>query len=93
MELPYEVLVYLFKYLPKSDRKSASETCHSWYLAANDHSFLKNKVVIFFKSQLNDEVTSPIKIFENSAIMYYNYVFNEVEISNKLNFFWDIVAF
>uniref|UniRef100_A0A1E1W7Q5 F-box domain-containing protein n=2 Tax=Pectinophora gossypiella TaxID=13191 RepID=A0A1E1W7Q5_PECGO len=92
MELPYEVLVYLFKYLPKSDRKSASETCHSWYLAANDHSFLKNKVVIFFKSQLNDEVTSPIKIFENSAIMYYNYVFNEVEISNKLNFFWDIVG-
>ncbi|CAH2050446.1 unnamed protein product, partial [Iphiclides podalirius] len=30
MELPFEVLVYLFKYLPKSDRKSASETCQSW---------------------------------------------------------------
>ncbi|KAJ8735583.1 hypothetical protein PYW07_007203 [Mythimna separata] len=29
MDLPYEVLVYLFKYLPKSDRKAASETCRS----------------------------------------------------------------
>ncbi|XP_053620397.1 F-box/LRR-repeat protein 14-like [Plodia interpunctella] len=89
MDLPYEVLVYLFKYLPKSDRKAASETCRSWYHAANDHCFLKNKVAVFFKSILDEENISPIHIFEKSCIMYQNYVFSEVEISNKLNEFWD----
>ncbi|CAK1602065.1 unnamed protein product [Parnassius mnemosyne] len=89
MELPFEVLIYLFKYLPKPDRKSASETCRSWYLAANAHCFLKNKVVVLYKSILSDEESSPLKIFENSPIIYSNYYFNEVEISNKLNEFWD----
>ncbi|KAJ0182499.1 hypothetical protein K1T71_001868 [Dendrolimus kikuchii] len=89
MDLPYEVLVYLFKYLPKSDRKAASETCRQWYLAANDQCFLKNKVVAFYRSSLTDETISPMNIFENSSIIYYNYFFNEVEISNKLNDFWD----
>lgn len=82
-------MVYLFKYLPKSDRKSASETCKSWYLAANAHCFSKNKVVIFYKTTLNDVESSPLYTFENSAIIYSNYLFNEVEISNKLNGFWD----
>lgn len=85
----FQVLVYLFKYLPKSDRKSASETCSSWYLAANDSCFLKNKVAVFYKSVLNGEPSSPTCIFENSSISYFNYLFNEVEISNKLNGFWD----
>ncbi|XP_068626391.1 F-box and leucine-rich repeat protein 13-like [Battus philenor] len=89
MELPFEVLVYLFKYLPKSDRKSASETCRSWYLAANAHCFLKNKVVVLYKSILNDEESSHLSIFENSTIVYTNYLFNEVEITNRLNGFWE----
>lgn len=89
MELPYEVLVYLFKYLPKSDRKAASETCRSWYLAANDQSFLKNKVAIFYKTVLTDELSSPLIIFEESPIIYYNYLFNEVEITSKQNEFWN----
>ncbi|CAH0592478.1 unnamed protein product [Chrysodeixis includens] len=89
MELPYEVLVYLFKYLPKSDRKAASETCRAWYLAANDQCFLKNKVAVFFKTPLTDELVSPLNIFEESPIIYYNYLFNEVEISNKQNDFWN----
>ncbi|XP_045501759.1 F-box/LRR-repeat protein 2 [Colias croceus] len=88
MDLPYEVLVYIFKYLPKSDRKSASETCNAWYLAANDYCFLKKKVVILYKVDLNCE-TSPLEIFENSEIVYSNFLFKEVEISNKLNSFWD----
>ncbi|CAH4031166.1 F-box/LRR-repeat protein 20-like [Pieris brassicae] len=88
MELPYEVLVYIFKYLPKSDRKPASETCRSWYLAANDYSFLKNKTVVLYKADLNDEV-SPLQIFEDSDIIYDNFLFCEVELSNKLNSFWD----
>ncbi|XP_026758991.2 F-box/LRR-repeat protein fbxl-1-like [Galleria mellonella] len=89
MDLPYEVLVYLFKFLPKSDRISASETCRSWYLAANDHFFMKNKVAVFYKSVLNDEDTSPVNVFENSLVTHQNYIFNEVEISSKLNAFWD----
>lgn len=89
MDLPYEVLVYLFKYLPKSDKKVASETCRLWYRAANDQCFLKNKVATFYKSALNDETISPIHIFENSSLTYENYFFSEVEISNKLNDFWD----
>lgn len=88
MNLPFQVLVYLFKYLPKSDRRAASEVCRSWYLAANDHYFMKNKVVVFYKTGLNDE-NSPLDIFENSSVIYYNYEFNEVEISSKLNGFWD----
>lgn len=88
MELPYEILVYLFRFLPKSDRKSASETCRSWYIAANDQHFLKNKVVIFYKSVINDENSSPIQIFENSFTSYHNFFFNEVELSSKLNDFW-----
>ncbi|CAG4978637.1 unnamed protein product [Parnassius apollo] len=92
MELPFEVLIYIFKYLPKSDRKSASETCRSWYLAANAHCFLKNKVVVLYKSILSDEESSPLNIFENSPTIYSNYLFNEVEISNKLNGFWDRVG-
>ncbi|KAF9421543.1 hypothetical protein HW555_002476 [Spodoptera exigua] len=89
MELPFEVLVYLFKYLPKSDRKAASETCRSWYLAANDQCFLKNKVAIFYKTIFNEESPSPLQIFEDSPITYYNYLFNEVEISSKQNEFWN----
>ncbi|CAB3240709.1 unnamed protein product [Arctia plantaginis] len=89
MELPYEVLVYLFQYLPKSDRKAASETCRSWYLAANDQSFLRKKAAIFYKSVLNDESSSPLQIFENSPIIYSNYLFSEVEISSKQNEFWN----
>lgn len=86
------MLVYLFKYLPKSDRIAASETCRQWYLAANDQCFLKNKVVTFYRSSLTDEALSPIKIFENSSIVYYNYFFNDVEISSKLNNFWDKIG-
>ncbi|CAH0405356.1 unnamed protein product [Chilo suppressalis] len=89
MDLPFEVLVYLMKYLPKSDRKAASEICRSWYMAANDYCFLKNKVVIFYKSVLNDEETSPSNIFENSSTIFFNYLFSEVEIPNKINAFWD----
>ncbi|CAH1639738.1 unnamed protein product [Spodoptera littoralis] len=89
MELPFEVLVYLFKYLPKSDRKAASETCRSWYLAANDQCFLKNKVAVFYKTIFNEESSSPLQIFEDSPITYYNYLFNEVEISSKQNEFWN----
>lgn len=81
--------MYLFKYLPKSDRKAASETCRSWYLAANDQCFLKNKVAIFYKTVLHEELFSPLNIFEESAITYYNYLFNEVEITSKQNEFWD----
>ncbi|XP_038208357.1 F-box/LRR-repeat protein 14 [Zerene cesonia] len=88
MDLPYEILVYIFKYLPKSDRKAASETCHSWYLAANDYCFLKKKVVILYKVDLNCD-SSPLQIFENSKIVYGNFLFKEVELSNKLNSFWD----
>ncbi|XP_026320042.1 dynein regulatory complex subunit 6-like isoform X2 [Hyposmocoma kahamanoa] len=49
---------------------------------------MKNKVVVFYKTGLNDE-NSPLDIFENSSVIYYNYEFNEVEISSKLNGFWD----
>lgn len=49
---------------------------------------MKNKVVVFCKVGLNDE-NSPLDIFETSAVTYYNYEFNEVEISSKLNDFWD----
>lgn len=84
----FQVLVYLFKFLPNSDRKAASETCQSWYTAANNHSFLKNKVAVFYKSSLNDD-NSPIQIFENSPVTHYNYNFSEVEISSKLNRFWE----
>lgn len=83
------MLVYLFKYLPKSDRKAASETCRSWYLAANDQCFLKKKVAIFYKTIFNEESASPLQIFEDSPITYYNYLFNEVEISSKQNEFWN----
>ncbi|VVC91974.1 unnamed protein product [Leptidea sinapis] len=88
MDLPYEVLVYIFKYLTKSDRKSASETCQSWYLAANDYCFQKHKVVTLYKVDLNDDV-SPLQVYENSSMCYDNYLFSEVEISSKINNFWD----
>ncbi|XP_023943348.2 F-box/LRR-repeat protein fbxl-1 [Bicyclus anynana] len=88
IELPYEVLVYLFKYLLHADRKSASETCRSWYLAANDHCFLKEKVLVFYKADFNGEIT-PIPAIEDSIIPYENFVFSEVEISSKMNTFWD----
>lgn len=81
--------MYLFKYLPNSDRKAASETCQSWYTAANDHSFMKKKVAVFYKSPLSDDNSSPIQIFENSSLTHYNYNFIEVEIPNKLNGFWE----
>lgn len=58
-------------------------------MAANDQSFLKNKVAIFYKTALSDEFTSPLSIFEESSIIYYNYLFNEVEISSKQNEFWN----
>lgn len=74
--------------MAKSDRRAASEVCRSWYLAANDNCFKKNKVVVFYKTGLNDEY-SPLDIFEKSSVTYYNYEFNEVEISSKLNNFWD----
>ncbi|XP_045459134.1 F-box/LRR-repeat protein 14 [Melitaea cinxia] len=91
IELPYDVLVYLLKYLPPSDRKAASETCQAWYLAANDYCFLKNKTIVLYKTDLNDE-SSPLQAIENSMIPYFNFLFSEVEISNKLNGFWDKIG-
>ncbi|XP_047530461.1 F-box/LRR-repeat protein 14-like isoform X1 [Vanessa atalanta] len=91
IDLPYEVLVYLFKYLPTSDRKAASETCHAWYQAANDYCFLKNKTIVFYKTDLNGE-TTPLEIIENSITPYFNFLFSEVEISQKLNGFWDKIG-
>ncbi|CAG9581437.1 unnamed protein product [Danaus chrysippus] len=89
--LPYEVLVYLFKYLTNSDRKAASETCQSWYLAANDYYFLKNKTLVFYRTDLLKEA-SPLQVIENTIIPYYNFIFNEVELSNKTNYFWDKIG-
>lgn len=45
-------------------------------------------MVVFYKVGLNDD-NSPLNIFANSLVTYYNYEFNEVEISSKLNDFWD----
>lgn len=58
-------------------------------MAANDHYFLKNKVAVFYRSPLNEENTSLLNIFDNSSVIHHNYFFNEVEISSKLNYFWD----
>lgn len=77
--------------MSSSDRKSASQTCQSWYSAANDYCFLRNKTIIFFKTDLNAE-TSPIQIIENSVVPYDSFLFSEVEISSKLNNFWNKVG-
>ncbi|XP_063822148.1 F-box/LRR-repeat protein 14-like [Ostrinia nubilalis] len=89
MDLPYEVLVYLFKYLPRADRKAASETCRAWYIAANDNYFLKSKLVTFHRGAFNDEDLSKLSTYENSSVIYRNYMFCDVEISSRLNGFWN----
>lgn len=50
---------------------------------------MKKKVAVFYKTVLSDDFFSPLKIFEESTITYYNYLFNEVEISSKQNEFWN----
>ncbi|CAH2242164.1 jg22877 [Pararge aegeria aegeria] len=91
LELPYEVLVHLFKYLSHSDRKSASETCRAWYLAANDYCFLKKKVLVFFKTDLHGDYL-PLQIIEDSIVPYENFVFREIDISSKINRFWNKIG-
>lgn len=91
MDIPYEILVYIFKHLPKSDRLAASETCRLWYQAANDTYFIKHKYITFYSTQLNTS-NSPLKIFEKSILDYTNYVFKEVELPNELCYFWDNVG-
>ncbi|XP_041975178.1 F-box/LRR-repeat protein fbxl-1-like [Aricia agestis] len=85
--LPFEVLVYIFKYLPRADRKAAGETCRTWNMVANDHCYVKGKLAVINKIELCDNTTS-LEIFENSSMTINNYMFCDVEISSKVNSFW-----
>ncbi|KAG7310651.1 hypothetical protein JYU34_003450 [Plutella xylostella] len=91
MDLPYEVLVYLFKYLPPSDRQAASETCRTWYAAASDQCFVDNKAVVFYKAELYDG-QEPLDILVKSPVDFSNFVFSDVEVSNKTKGFWDTLG-
>lgn len=44
---------------------------------------------MFYRAPLNEDNVSPLNIFDNSPVIHYNYLFHEVEISNKVNYFWD----
>lgn len=88
MDLPFEVVVYLFKYLSQGDRSDASETCRLWNEAANDNHFNNKRYVYFYKTNLEDD-SAILKIFENSSTVFTNFVLKEVEITNKVADFWE----
>lgn len=49
-------------------------------------------MAVFYKSILTDETSSPLQIFLNSPTEYCNFLFNDVEISNKSGDFWDRIG-
>lgn len=48
-------------------------------------------MLVFFKADLNGD-SSPLQVIENSVIPYENFLFSEVELSNKTNSFWNKIG-
>lgn len=85
----FQVLIYLFKYLPHSDRIAASQTCKLWYEAGSDKSLLSKPVIKFARIPLQND-TYPCNIFgPNANHKYVNFSFEELDISSQMSNFWD----
>lgn len=84
VELPLEIIIYILEFLSLSDRISASQVCHLWHMASKDLKLHGNEVVV-----LHDDLTRPLKVFENSLGTFLNFLFEDVELGGKLNIFWD----
>jgi F-box/leucine-rich repeat protein 9 len=72
------------KFLPLSDRISASQVCHLWHIASKALILHSNEVVV-----LQDDLMRPLQVFENSTGTFLHFVFKEVELGPKLSKFWD----
>lgn len=85
----FQVLIYLFKYLPHSDRIAASQTCKLWYEAGSDKSLLSKPVVKFTRIPLQND-SYPCNIFGPNAFhKYVNFSFEELDISShQMSHFW-----
>jgi F-box/leucine-rich repeat protein 9 len=53
-------------------------------MASKDPKLHRNEVVV-----LLDDLTRPLKVFENSLGTFLNFVFKDVELGGKLTTFWD----
>lgn len=81
---PLQIIIHILQFLPLSDRISASQVCHLWHMASKDLRLHGSEVVV-----LQDDLTRPLHVFENSLGMFLNFLFKEVELGKKLDKFWD----
>ncbi|PSN39498.1 hypothetical protein C0J52_17784 [Blattella germanica] len=84
VDLPIEIIIYILEFLPLSDRISASQVCHLWYMASKDTKLHSSEVVV-----LHDDLTRPLQVFDSSLATFLHFVFKEVELGAKLSKFWD----
>ncbi|XP_021941970.1 F-box/LRR-repeat protein 14-like, partial [Zootermopsis nevadensis] len=84
VELPIEIIIYILEFLPLSDRINASQVCHLWHNASKYHKLHSNEVVV-----LQDDLTRPLQVFENSLGTFPHFVFKNVKLGEILTEFWD----
>ncbi|KDR09426.1 F-box/LRR-repeat protein 14-like [Zootermopsis nevadensis] len=84
VELPIEIIIYILQFLSLSDRISASQVCHLWHMASKVLKLHSNELVV-----LQDDLTRPLQVLENSLGTFLHFVFKEVELGGKLTKFWD----
>ncbi|XP_021941721.1 uncharacterized protein LOC110840775 [Zootermopsis nevadensis] len=84
VKLPIEIIIYILEFLPLSHRISAAQVYHLWHMASKYLELHSNKVVV-----LQDDLTRPLQVFENSLGTFLNFVFKNVELGGKLTKFWD----
>jgi len=81
---PLQIIIHILQFLPLSDRISASQVCRLWHMASKDLRLHESEVVV-----LQDDLTRPLYVFENSLGTFRNFLFKEVELGKKLAKFWD----
>jgi len=81
---PLQIIIHILQFLPLADRISASQVCHLWHMASKDLRLHGSEVVV-----LQDDLTRPLHVFENSLGTFLNFLFKEVELGKKLAKFWD----
>lgn len=79
-----QIIIHILQFLPLSDRISASQVCRLWHMASKDLRLHGSEVVV-----LQDDLTRPLHVFENSLGTFLNFLFKEVELGRKLAKFWD----
>lgn len=87
MRRNFQIIFHIIDFLPPSDLFSASLTCHRWFDAAQ-HPKYASKIYIHIKDSVLQTSTAPIANFMQSVRSYSKIVFDEVDVGQVGQTFW-----